>query len=64
VSNFLIISGAVGIAATLMGLVGLGVALARENQWGMALVCLAAMGLIVFLTLLGIELADQAWKEI
>ena len=50
------------MACTLAALVGLGVSAARERHWGMATVCLAAFGVILFLLLAGIEYADTFWE--
>lgn len=61
-SNFLVVLGAVGVMCSLAALMGVGMALAREGRWGLALCCLAAMATILFLLLFGIESADEFWK--
>ena len=58
----LILTGAVGIASSLAALVGLALVLARDGRWPMALACLAGIACIIFLTLLGLEYADEFWK--
>lgn len=60
--NWIVVSGAVGIIGSLAALLGLGMALASKGQWPQALVCLAGMACIIFLTLVGIEYADEFWK--
>lgn len=60
--NWFAVSGVIGVAFTVASLAGMGIALGREERWGMVLVCIAAMGLILFLTLVGIEYADEFWK--
>lgn len=61
-SNLLVVLGAVGVICSLAALMGLGMALAREGRWDLALVCLAAMATILFLLLVGIEHSDEFWK--
>lgn len=61
-NNLLVVLGAVGIICSLAALMGLGMALAREGRWDMALCCLAGMATILFLLMAGIEYADEFWK--
>jgi hypothetical protein len=62
VSNWFVLSGAIGIICSVASLAGMAIALGRENRWGMVLACLGAMSIILFLTLVGIEYADDFWK--
>lgn len=61
-SKMFVFAGAVGIICSLTALLGMGIALGRENRWGMVFVTLGAMSVILFLTLVGIEYADDFWK--
>ncbi len=61
-SNWLVISGVIGITCAVASLIGMAIALAREGNWGMVIGCLAALAVILFLTLVGIEYADDFWK--
>lgn len=61
-NNWLVVSGVIGIMCTVASLIGMTIALTREGKWGMVLCCLAALALILFLTLVGIEYADGFWK--
>lgn len=61
-NQFLIIAGAAGIACILAALVGLGLASMRRGHWGIAVACLAAFAVILFLLLAGIEYADTFWE--
>ena len=61
-SNWLVISGVIGIMCAVASLIGMAIALARESNWGMVIGCLAALAVILFLTLVGIEYADDFWK--
>lgn len=61
-SGLLTALGVAGIVCSLAALLGLGMTLAREGRWGMALACLAGMAAIIFLTLVGLEYADEFWR--
>lgn len=61
-NSWLVVLGAVGVVSSLAALMGLGMASARQGHWGVALTCLAAMAVIVFLLLVGLEYADNFWK--
>lgn len=61
-SSWLTVLGVAGIICSLAALMGTGMALAREDRWGMALTCLAGMGFIVSTALVGLEYADEFWK--
>lgn len=60
--NFLIITGGAGVVCVLASLVALGAAAAVDRHWGVALTCLAAFALILFLVLFGWEYADTFWE--
>lgn len=61
-NKWFILSAVIGIMCAVASLIGMAIALARENNWGMVLGCLAALAVILFLTLVGIEYADDFWK--
>lgn len=61
-SKFLILSGAIGIACSVASLIGMAIALSRKGSWGMVIACLAALAIILFLTLVSVEYADDFWK--
>lgn len=61
-SKLMILASSIGICCTIFGLVGFIISLARENRWGLVLAGLGSLALILFLTLLSIEYADDFWK--
>lgn len=60
--KFLILSGVIGIACAVASLIGMAVAMSQKGNWGMVLACLASLAVILFLTLLSVEYADEFWK--
>lgn len=61
-SSWLVVLGAVGVIASLASLLGLGMGLARIGDYGGALTCLGAFAVIILLTFVGIECADEFWR--
>lgn len=61
-SKFLILSGAIGITCTVASLVGMAIAMSRKGSWPMVIATLAALAVILFLTLVSVEYADDFWK--
>jgi hypothetical protein len=60
--NFLIIASGAGVVCILASLVTLGATAAADRHWGVALTCLGAFALILFLLLFGWEYADTFWE--
>lgn len=61
-SSLLILTGAAGVICTLAALVGVGLVAAGRGQTGMALLSVAAMVVIIALTLIGVGYADMLWE--
>lgn len=61
--RFLIISGGAGVVCVLASLIGLGIASANAKHWGVALTCLAAFSVILFLLLAGWEMSNNFWER-
>lgn len=61
-SNWIVITGAVGAVCCVASLVGVTIASAREGDWPVVVVGIGALATILFLTLVGIEFADDFWK--
>ncbi len=61
-SNWLVVAGVIGIMCSVTSMIGMAIALSREGRWGMVIATLAALAVILFLTLVGIEYADDFWK--
>lgn len=62
-NSVLFLVGSVGVACSLAGLLIVAMSLARQGNWPMALVSLAGMATILFLLMLGIEYADEFWRN-
>lgn len=60
--KMMVVAGAIGIACTVAALIGMTISMSQKGNWGMVLGCLASLALILFLTLLGIDYADDFWK--
>lgn len=61
-SNWFVVSGVIGVVCAVASLIGMAIALAREGNWGMVVATLAGLAVILFLTFVGIEYADDFWK--
>jgi hypothetical protein len=57
--GWLVVTSGAGVVCILASLIGLGMASAAKGHWGVAMTCLGAFALIVFLLLVGIEYADS-----
>lgn len=60
--KFLIVAGGAGVVCTLAALVGLGIASASNKHWGIAVTCLGAFAVIMFLLLVGLEYQSTFWE--
>lgn len=60
--RFLIISGVIGICCAVASLIGMSIAMSQKGNWPMVLGCLGSLAVILFLTLLSVEYADDFWK--
>ena len=60
--KFFILAGTIGIVCSIGALIGMAVAMGREGKWGMVIACLMSMSVVLFLTLVAVEYADEFWK--
>jgi hypothetical protein len=60
--SWLVVVGGAGVICTLAALVGLGLGSMGRGHWGMAITCLGAFSVILFLLLAGIEYAQDFWE--
>lgn len=60
--KMVVVAAAIGIACTVAALVGMAISMMEKGNWAMVLGCLASLALILFLTLMGVEYADDFWK--
>jgi hypothetical protein len=62
VDKFLVVSGVIGICCAVASLIGMAIAMSQKGNWAMVLACLGSLAIILFLTLLSVEYADDFWK--
>lgn len=66
-SGLLVVLGSVGVACSVMGLVVLGMVLAREGRWSEAVIAVGAMAMIVFLAVwitdVSPDMAQDFWRS-
>jgi hypothetical protein len=60
--RLLIVSGVIGIFCAVASLITMAIAMSQKGNWPMVLGCLGSLAVVLFLTLLSIEYADDFWK--
>lgn len=60
--KFLTVVGVAGVICALAALIGIGMTAAANKHWGIAVGCLAAFAVTLFLLLAGLEYQSGFWE--